>query len=98
MRATRSFATLNRTVRFVAIAIGILSGIGMPATYGFVAYNAEASRLVYRSDLAARRVTEYAYIQGETWRFSSHRVAELMAFFYGDDEHQIVYDSRGGKV
>src|SRR5262245_5580504 len=98
MRANRSFATLNRTVRFVAIGLAMLVGIGIPAIYGVVAYNGEVARLAYRSDLAARRVAEYAYIQGDAWRYTSHRIAELVAFFYRDDEHQAVFDSRGAKI
>ena len=97
MPARNSFATLNRTVRVVAILIGMLAGIGIPATYGLVAYDAAASRLAYRSDLAARRVAEYAYVQGDTWRYASHRIAELVGF-YSEGEYQTVRDSGGRKV
>ena len=97
MPARSSFKTLNRTVRIVAFVIGVLAGIGIPLTYGLVEYDAEQSRLAYRTQLAARRVAEYAYVQGATWQYSAQRVVEFIAF-YRQGEHQVVYDNRGGMV
>jgi signal transduction histidine kinase/CheY-like chemotaxis protein/HPt (histidine-containing phosphotransfer) domain-containing protein len=93
----KSFVTLNRTVRIVAAVLGVLAGIGIPVTYGVVAYNAELSRLTYRSELAARRVSEYAYIHGDTWRYAANRIGEFVAF-YNEGERQTVVDAGGGVV
>jgi signal transduction histidine kinase/DNA-binding NarL/FixJ family response regulator/HPt (histidine-containing phosphotransfer) domain-containing protein len=94
MPATRSFATLNWTVRIAAAVIAALAGVGIPLTYAVVAYNAELSRISYRNDLAARRVSEYAYVNGDTWTFQAHRIAEMIAP-YGDGEHRRVSDANG---
>ena len=97
MPANKSFATLDWTVRIVAALIGALAGIGIPLTYAVVAYNAELSRLEYRNDIAARRVSEYAYVHSDTWTFQAHRVSDLIAF-YSDGEHRRVTDSSGDIV
>ena len=97
MPANRSFATLNWTVRIVAALIAALAGIGIPLTYAVVAYNAELSRITYRNDLAARRVSEYAYIYSDTWVFQAHRIAEMIAF-YSDGERRRVTDASGDAV
>ena len=49
------------------------------------------ANLQYRSDLAAERLAEYAYVQGKTWRFSNDRISEIIVFASKTD-HQIVYD------
>ena len=97
MPATRSFVTLDWTVRIVAVVIAALAGVGIPLTYALVAYNAELSRIAYRNDLAARRVSEYAYVYTDTWTFQAHRIAEMIAA-YGDGEHRRVTDASGEVV
>ncbi|RAI43053.1 ATP-binding protein [Rhodoplanes roseus] len=93
MTESRSFTTLNRSVRIVAVLLGLLTGVGGPAIFGVSAYLSEESRLAYRTELAARRVAEYAYLQGEVWRFSSHRIADFVGD-YRAGEHQIVRDAK----
>lgn len=89
---TRSFKTLNRTVRIVGLALAVLAGVVGPAVFAWMLYSAEYSRLAYRTELAARRVAEYAYTQGDRWRFSDHRISEFVAFLR-THEHQSVFDA-----
>jgi signal transduction histidine kinase/DNA-binding NarL/FixJ family response regulator/HPt (histidine-containing phosphotransfer) domain-containing protein len=97
MPATRSFVTLDWTVRIIAVVIAALAGVGIPLTYALVSYNAELSRIAYRNDLDARRLSEYAYVHTETWTFQAHRIAEMIAS-YGDGEHRRVTDASGEVV
>ncbi|NVO17586.1 MAG: response regulator [Rhodoplanes sp.] len=97
MTVTRSFAHLNRAVLIIAGLVGALAGIGGPVMFGVTVYTTAESRLAYRTELAARRVAEYAYVQGDIWRFASHRVADFIGF-YRIDEHQSVTEPGGGLV
>jgi signal transduction histidine kinase/CheY-like chemotaxis protein len=97
MVAPRSFVHLNRAVLIIAGLVGALAGIGGPVMFGVTAYTTEESRLAYRTELAARRVAEYAYVQGDIWRFASHRVADFIGF-YRIDEHQSVIEPEGRVV
>ena len=92
MPANHSFARLDRTVRSIAVVVGVLAGIGIPASFGLVAYYAQVSSLTYRTGLAADRLAEYIYVQGKTWRFNEHRIADMIGFTRMDG-HQTVYDS-----
>jgi signal transduction histidine kinase/ActR/RegA family two-component response regulator len=97
MAATRSFAHLNRAVLIIAGLVGALAGIGGPMLYGLTAFTTEDSRLAYRTELASRRVAEYAYVQGNIWQFASHRVADFIGY-YRIDEHQSVTGPDGRVV
>jgi hypothetical protein len=90
--AKSSFATLKRTVRVIAIIIGILAAVGVPTTFGLQSYRDQVSRLAFRTNLATRRIAEYAHIHGDNWRFNLHRIADFIAPFR-IDEHQRVFDS-----
>ncbi|MEZ5787320.1 MAG: ATP-binding protein [Xanthobacteraceae bacterium] len=91
---TKSYlTTLKRTVRIIAVMIGLAAALGIPATFGFIGYQDEQARLSFRTDLAARRLAEYAHVQGDNWRFSLHRLADFVAS-YRISEHQSVYDAR----
>src|SRR3954452_2758724 len=67
MALNQSFARLNRIVRVVAAVVGAMVGIGIPASFGLVAYYAKVANLEYRTGLAAERLAEYVYVQGEGW-------------------------------
>jgi signal transduction histidine kinase/DNA-binding NarL/FixJ family response regulator/HPt (histidine-containing phosphotransfer) domain-containing protein len=92
MPASHSFARLDRTFRSIAVVVGVMAGIGIPASFGLVAYYAQVSSLTYRTGLAADRLAEYIYVQGKTWRFNEHRIADMIGFTRVDG-HQTVYDS-----
>ena len=74
-----------------------MAGVGIPASFGLVAYHDEVLSLTYRTELAAERLAEYIYVQGDTWRFSEHRVADMIGFTRIDG-HQTVYDTKGRHV
>jgi signal transduction histidine kinase/CheY-like chemotaxis protein/HPt (histidine-containing phosphotransfer) domain-containing protein len=97
MAANQSFARLDRTVRTIAVVVGIMAGVGIPASFALVAYYSQVSSLTYRTGLAAERLAEYVYIQGKTWRFSENRIADMIGFTRIDG-HQTVFDSAGRHV
>lgn len=97
MTQSRSFARLNRSVLAVAVMVGILAGVGGPLAFGLNVWRAEEARLAYRAELAAHRVAEYAYLQGDVWRYAEHRISDFVDH-YRLDEHQAVFDSRGRLV
>src|SRR4051812_39336300 len=97
MPGSQSFAQLNRIVRVVALAIGVMTGLGIPLGFGLVGYFAKVSSLDYRTGLAADRLAEYVYVQGKSWRFNENRIADMIAFTRIEGR-QIVYDSTGAPV
>jgi signal transduction histidine kinase/CheY-like chemotaxis protein len=88
----QTFARLSRTVRSIAVVVGVTAGVGIPLSFGLVAYYAQVSSLQYRTSLAAERLAEYVYVQGKGWRFNESRIADMIGFTRIDG-HQIVYDS-----
>ena len=97
MANNQSLATVSRTVRAIAAAVGVIAGVGIPMSFGLVAYYAQVSNLEYRTELAAERLAEYIYVQGKTWRYSEHRVAEMISFTRIEGR-QTVYDSANRRV
>jgi len=80
MNTTASLSALRLSVRQIAAAIGLFIIITVPITIGYFSYSNLRDTLQFRSDLAAERVAQYAYVQGETWKFSANRIAELVKF------------------
>ncbi|MDA1325939.1 MAG: hypothetical protein O3C34_14480, partial [Proteobacteria bacterium] len=80
MADKNSFAELSRSVRVIAAGIGLLISIAVPAVIGFSNLSNLRGIMEYRTQLAAERVGQYAYVQGKTWRFSDSRIAELVEF------------------
>jgi two-component system, sensor histidine kinase len=97
MSGSQSFARLSRTVRAIAVVVGVTAGVGIPLSFGLVAYYAQVSSLQYRTALAAERLAEYVYVQGTSWRFSGNRIADLIGFTRIDG-HQTVFDAAGEHV
>src|SRR4051794_41819424 len=97
MPGSQSFAQLNRIVRVVALAIGVMTGIGIPLGFGLVGYFAKVSSLDYRTGLAADRLAEYVYVQGKSWRFNEKRIADMIAFSRVDGR-AVGYDIAGAPV
>ena len=77
--------------------IAFSAAVIIPSFFAYDVYYDVKEGLEYRSHLAAERVAQYAYIQGDSWRFSDHRIAELATFARGDD-YQTVFDRTGAKV
>jgi signal transduction histidine kinase/CheY-like chemotaxis protein len=97
MTSNQSLALLNRIVRSIAVVVGVLAGVGIPLSFGLVAYHGQISKLEYRTGLAAERLSEYIYIIGPTWRFSESRIADMIGFTRIDGR-QTVYDSANRHV
>src|SRR5262245_15682755 len=97
MPANTSFARLSRTVRSIAVGVGVMAGVGIPASFGLVACHDQASSLRYRTELAAERLAEYIYVHGDTWRFSEHRISDMIGFTRIEGR-QTVYDARDRHV
>jgi signal transduction histidine kinase/CheY-like chemotaxis protein/HPt (histidine-containing phosphotransfer) domain-containing protein len=97
MSTNPSFARLSHTVRSIAVGVGVMAGVGIPASFGLVAYQDQVAHLGYRTELAAERLAEYIYVQGDTWRFSENRIADMIGFTRIDGR-QTVYDARGRHV
>jgi signal transduction histidine kinase/CheY-like chemotaxis protein/HPt (histidine-containing phosphotransfer) domain-containing protein len=97
MPGNQSFARLSHTVRSIAVVVGVTAGVGIPLSFGLVAYYSQVSSLQYRTGLAAERLAEYVYVAGKSWRFSENRIADMIGFIRIDG-HQIVYDAAGRHV
>lgn len=101
MPSRTSFVTLDRIVRRMAATIGVLTSLVIPASFGLVAYFDEVRMQTFRATLSADKVAEYAYVQGESWRFSEHRIATLVetaSVEDRDDLRQTVYYADGTPV
>jgi signal transduction histidine kinase/CheY-like chemotaxis protein len=88
-----AFARLSRAVQIISLSVSILAGIAVPMMFGIMAYRKQIEHLSFRADLAAKRVAEYAYVHGATWRFSDHRIADLISFTHSAD-YQVVWSGQ----
>ncbi len=82
------------------MTIGALTALAVPLGFGYDAYRDETEMRLFQARLAADRVAQYAYVQGHTWRFSEHRIAELIAFVVlpNDAASVEVDDTRGNLI
>jgi signal transduction histidine kinase len=96
---TRAAGTVARSQRVVAISaalIGLLVALTVPAGFGVVAYRDQVRIAEFRARLSAERVGQFAYVHGPTWRYSWHRMPELISFVNTDGlVHQTVTDEKG---
>ncbi len=88
---------LQSTVRFLAIGLGILITVTVPAGLGLQSYSDASKHRMFQARLAAERIVQYANIQGPAWTFSAARVAEIVAFVLlpGDTANLTVTDTSG---
>jgi len=77
-----SLSALGSKVRLIAILIGCAIAFALPTAVGYFTYSNLREMLEFRAILGANRVSEYAYAQGDTWRFSDARVRELVDFVH----------------
>lgn len=99
MKSTPPYARLKRVVRAVAILLGIAVTLAVPSGFGVVSYLDRLNATMFRATLAAERLSSFAYIQGPTWRYSGHRVPEMIApFDRGERTLQTVLDEAGRPV
>ncbi|MBK5960609.1 hypothetical protein CCR97_20745 [Rhodoplanes elegans] len=97
MSPSQAFRILNRSVRTVVLAVTILTGLVGPLVFGLDLYRREEGRLGYRAELAARRIAEYAYTQGDAWRFASHRLADFVNYYRIGESLRVV-DAKGQQL
>ena len=88
---------LERSVRLAALMVGLAVTVALPTAYLVTGYLEESQHLAFQARLSAGRLSKNAYIQGPVWRFSVHRLAELIAFDHDPDNQvrQRVYDPDG---
>jgi signal transduction histidine kinase len=100
VESVTAFARLERTVRLLALILGLLITVAVPVGFGLQAYFDETRIREFQARLTAERVAQYAYVQGPLWRFTPHRLVELIAFAMlpGDDAYNIVEDVAGTEV
>jgi signal transduction histidine kinase len=98
--AATPFLRLDRIVRRMALTIGVLTAFAIPTSFGLSAYFDQVAMQRFRTDLAANRVAQYAYVQGRLWRFNEHRIEALMTAPGEDegDDYRVVYYADGSPV
>ena len=62
----------------MAVAISIVVTGAVPAALGIHAYVDIVAHGQVAARVSAERIGQYAFVQGDIWRFSSHRIAELI--------------------
>jgi signal transduction histidine kinase len=100
VESVAAFARLERTVRLLALTLGVLIAVTVPAGFGLQAYFDETRIRQFQAQLTAERVAQYAYVQGPLWRFTPHRLIELISFAMLPDDTgmTLVKDIAGGTV
>jgi signal transduction histidine kinase len=97
--ADNEFRRLEKLIRQLAFAIGIATAILVPAGFGVMAYQDEVRFRNYQARLAAERLSVYAYVQGEEWIYTHHRIGEFLTNATGSMEpveHRVY--GRNGKL
>jgi signal transduction histidine kinase len=91
---------IERILRRLALWIGILVAIAVPAGYGTIAYVDQLKLQALAAQFTARQIARYAYVQGETWRYSNHRVGEIVELYAIEEasSQRYVYDISGDTV
>lgn len=91
---------IEHILRRIAVWIGILVAVAVPAGYGTIAYFDQVKLQSFAAEFTARQIARYAYVQGETWRYSNHRVGEIVEVFADDESssRRYVYDNSGMPV
>jgi signal transduction histidine kinase len=100
VESVSAFARLERTVRLLALTLGVLITVAVPVGFGLQAYF-DATRIrEFQARLTAERVAQYAYVQGPLWRFTPHRIIELISFAMLPDDtaFNTVKDTAGNEV
>jgi signal transduction histidine kinase len=94
------FTRLERLVRTLAIIIGVTTAVAVPAGFGVAFWKDQGALRQFQADLAASRLSEYAYVQGPGWHYAKNRLAEMIVFIIppGDEVCQSVYDHKGRLV
>lgn len=91
---------IERILRRIAVSIGILVAIAVPAGYGTMAYFDQRALQGLAAHFSARQIALYAYVHGATWRYSNHRVGEIVELFTPEDggSRHYVHDTLGNEV
>jgi signal transduction histidine kinase len=91
---------LARMVHTLALTIGVLTALAVPAGFGLVAYVDQREFQVFQARLAADSVAQYAYPRSRYWRFAQHRIAKLIGvgMLPGDVSRRTVVDIDGTEI
>ena len=97
MQTLATLRGLETLVRTVAIAIGVLVAVAIPAGYFAAAYLGKSDERQYEARLSASALSKYAYVHDSAWRFNKLRLAETISFIETaeDSLYQTIYDERG---
>jgi len=100
VESVAAFERFERIARRFAATLGIVIAITVPFSFGLQAYLDETRLRSFQAQLMAERVAQYAYVHGELWRYTPHRLVELIAFARPADDtgHSAVKDVKGGLV
>jgi signal transduction histidine kinase len=69
---------LDSVLRKLALTIGVVAGLAVPAGFGIADYSGWKNILHHQAEDAAERVEKYAYATGDAWHYSRGRLAELI--------------------
>lgn len=79
----------ERLLNRLAAIISILIALTLPALFAFVGFDRIASDLNFRAHVIASQIAVFANIQGDTWRYSSSRLPELVAIGDPDEVYGV---------
>ena len=93
---SESLRRLERVARNIAAGFSLTVGVLVIASLIGVAYHDDEKVTAFRAQLAAGRLSNFAYINGATWEYNGHRVPELLAGLDPTGEtHQTVFNATG---
>jgi diguanylate cyclase (GGDEF)-like protein len=76
-----SLSSLEHLKRRITVATGVIAvivGVSVPFGYFVVGYDYESRRLQSNADLVADRLSQFAHLHPDTWRFQEPRLVALM--------------------
>src|SRR5262245_13182163 len=99
MPATDTLRRLDAIVHKMAMVLGVLTAVAVPAAFGLVAYLDQGQFRRYVGQLSADAVGRFAYMQGSALRFADHRISEMIsAIVPTEATHIHVLDAAGSEV
>jgi signal transduction histidine kinase len=91
-----SLRRLERVARNIAAGFSLTVGVLLIVSLIGVTYHNDKKVTAFRAQLAAGRLSDFAYINGATWEYNGHRVPELLAGLDPTGEtHQMVFNIAG---
>ncbi|MDP2411491.1 MAG: EAL domain-containing protein [Pseudolabrys sp.] len=87
--------SLRAVVTIIALFVAIVTAIGVPAGYFYVAYSGEGQALQFKAQLKAGRLAKYIYANNNLWQYHTVRLTELIEAPEANDpeDQKRVYDA-----